>query len=121
MDHEADPLADMGDQRLGLRHRLHHRLLQHDVDAMVGGHPGDRVVGCERGCDVDRLEAAVAKQVGRVVIDAADAEFLRAGFSLAPVGVADGDDLGTGSPPGAQMVEADQSRADQRDAQRRRT
>ena len=78
VDHEAHPCADAGHQRLGLRQGRRERLLAQDVDAAVGRRLDPRGMGLARRRDVEGVEMLARDHRLGVLVDARDAELLRA-------------------------------------------
>src|SRR5690606_17240903 len=95
-----------------------HRLLQHHVNAVVGGKARDRSVSADGSCNVDRVEPSIGEKRGRVVVHALNPELSRPDSGPAAIDVADRDNGNARIPPGAQMIEAYHARADGRDTQR---
>ena len=116
--HEAHAVADIVDQLLRLGHRLRHRLLQHDMDAMVGCEPCHGHMRIDGSSIVHDLEAAVCKQRPWIVVDPPDAELCCPRLGLRAVDVAHRHHLDAGIVPCPEVIEADHAGADQSDAYR---
>jgi hypothetical protein len=90
VDHEAQPIAHLADELLGLSDGGRHGLLQHDMHAALRGDAGERSMGADRRGDVHRIGLLLIQHTGEVGVYPGHAELLCPGLGALDQRIADG-------------------------------